>query len=289
MDRPELADFLRRRREALSPTDVGLPVGSRRRTAGLRREEIAHLTGMSVDYYARLEQARGPQPSTQMLSALSRTLRLSTDERDHLYRLAGHSAPDRTGTSTHVRPALLHVLDQLDDCAAFVISDLNVALAQNRLSILLQGDYSVHTGVEASMTWRWFAHPEMREKFPRMDHEQQSHILVADLRATWSRRRGAADVDAIVNGLLEISPEFAALWAEHEVGLRHAQHKTMVHPQVGEITVDCETLLTPDEGQSLIILSAAPGTEAYDKLKLIAVLGEQEMGARPSPGRPVRG
>jgi transcriptional regulator with XRE-family HTH domain len=277
VDRPELADFLRRRREALAPSDVGLPAGSRRRTAGLRREEIAHLTGMSVDYYARLEQARGPQPSTQMLSALSRTLRLTADERDHLYRLAGHAAPERTGTSTHVRPALLHVLDQLHDCAAFVISDLNVALAQNRLSILLQGDYSGYTGLEASMTWRWFAHPELREKFPRMDHEHQSRILVADLRATWSRRRGAADVEAIVNGLLATSPEFASLWAEHEVGLRHAQHKTMLHPQVGEITVDCETLLTPDEGQSLIILSAIPGTEAYDKLKLIAVLGEQEL------------
>jgi transcriptional regulator with XRE-family HTH domain len=95
-----LADFLRARREALAPA------------------ELAQLTGMSVDYYARLEQRRGPQPSVQMLSALARTLRLGLDERDHLFRLAGHSAPERTGGSTYVRPALIHVPDQLDDCAA---------------------------------------------------------------------------------------------------------------------------------------------------------------------------
>jgi transcriptional regulator with XRE-family HTH domain len=134
------ADFLRARREALTPGDVGLTVGPRRRAPGLRREEVAQLTGMSVDYYSRLEQRRGPQPSVSMLSALARTLRLSLDERDHLFRLAGHPAPERTAGSTFVRPALLHVLDQLDDCAPFVASDLEVVLAQNRLSILLMGD-----------------------------------------------------------------------------------------------------------------------------------------------------
>ncbi len=289
MDRAELSDFLRRRREALSPADVGLPAGARRRTSGLRREEIAHLTGMSVDYYARLEQARGPQPSTQMLSALSRTLRLSADERDHLYRLAGHAAPERTGTTTHVRPALLHVIDQLDDCAAFVASDTDVVLAQNRLSILLQGDHSRWTGLDASMTWRWFTRPELRAIYPPEEHEHHGRRRVADLRSTWARRRGAADVEAIVNGLLERSEEFASLWAEHEVGIRHDDHKTLVHPQVGPVDLDCEILLTPDEGQRLVILSAAPGTEAYDKLKLIAVLGDQNVSPAPSTGRPGRG
>ena len=96
MDHDGLADFLRLRREALAPADVGLPVGPRRRARGLRREEVAQLTGMSVDYYSRLEQRRGPQPSTQMLSTLARTLRLGLDERDHLYRLAGHPAPERS-------------------------------------------------------------------------------------------------------------------------------------------------------------------------------------------------
>lgn len=114
MDRDALAEFLRRRREAMQPADVGLPMGvRRRRTTGLRREEVAQLTGMSVDYYGRLEQSRSTQPSTQMLRALARALRLTDDETDHLYRLAGHAVPDRSAPSLHVKPALLFVLDQM--------------------------------------------------------------------------------------------------------------------------------------------------------------------------------
>jgi transcriptional regulator with XRE-family HTH domain len=279
MDRTSLADFLRRRREALQPSDVGLTPGPRRRAPGLRREEVAHLTGMSVDYYARLEQGRSPQPSIQMLRALARTLRLSDDESDHLHRLSGHSAPDRTGSSSHVRPVLLHVLDQLDDCAAFVVSDLDVILAQNRLSVLLQGDRTGRTGPEASMTWRWFTDLAARSRFPVEDHDQLSRIRVADLRATWARRPNDSDVRALVDGLLARSEEFAAVWERHEVGVRHPLTKRLVHPQIGLVEVDCETMSTSGEGQQLIILGAAPGTEAYGKLQLLRVLGEQTIDA----------
>jgi transcriptional regulator with XRE-family HTH domain len=280
MDRDALADFLRGRRGALMPADVGLAAGPRRRATGLRREEVAQLTGMSVDYYARLEQRRGPQPSVQMLSALARTLRLGLDERDHLYRLAGHPAPERTGASTYVRPGLIHVLDQLDDCAALVCSDLEVMLAQNRLCVLLMGDHRLHAGgVQDSLTWRWFTDRNARLLVPPEDHERQGRIRVADLRATWSRRRGSADVEALVDGLLKRSEEFRWLWDRHEVGLRHDEHKTFVHPRVGRVTVDCEILATPDEGQRLVILTASPTSESYGKLGLLGVLGEQEVGA----------
>jgi len=219
MDRDGFADFLRARREALTPGDVGLTVGPRRRAPGLRREEVAQLTGMSGDYYSRLEQRRGPQPSVSMLSVLTRTLRLSLDERDHLFRLAGHPAPERTAGSTFVRPALLHVLDQLDDCAAFVASDLEVVLAQNRLSILLMGDFRPFgTGIAASAVWKWFTEPDFHSLYPREEWERQARIRVANLRATWSRRRGDADVEALVDGLLNRSDEFRALWERHEVG-----------------------------------------------------------------------
>jgi transcriptional regulator with XRE-family HTH domain len=277
MDREALADFLLRRREALKPSDVGLTPGPRRRAAGLRREEVAHLTGMSVDYYARLEQARSPQPSTQMLRALARTLRLSRDESDHLHRLAGHAAPDRVGSSSHVRPVLLHVLDQLDDCAAFVCSDTDEILAQNRLSLLLQGDHTGRTGVEASSTYRWFTEPGGQDRIVADDRGEHSRVRVADLRATWSRRHQDADVRALVDALLADSPEFAEIWERHEVGVKHLQHKRFVHPRVGELTVDCETLATDTDGQRLVILGAAPGTEAHGKLQLLRVLGEQSL------------
>jgi transcriptional regulator with XRE-family HTH domain len=277
MDRSSLADFLRRRREALQPADVGLAVGPRRRAPGLRREEVAHLTGMSVDYYARLEQARSPQPSIQMLRALARTLRLSDDETDHLHRLSGHAAPDRTGSSLYVRPVLLRVIDQLEDCVAFVISDLGVVLAQNRLSKLLQGDRAGLTGPEASMTWRWFAEPGARA-VPVEDQPEQSRIRVADLRATWSRRPNDQDVRALIDALIATGDEFTEIWDRHEVGLRHPSTKRLVHPKVGLLEVDCETMATAEEGQSLIILGAAPGTETYGKLQLLHVLGEQSLG-----------
>jgi transcriptional regulator with XRE-family HTH domain len=280
VDRTGLAQFLRRRREAIRPDDVGLPGGTRRRTPGLRREEVAQLTGMSVDYYNRLEQARAPQPSPQILRPLARSLRLSDDERDHLFRLAGHPPPERTGRSSHVRPALLHVLDRLDDCAAFVCDDLEVLLAQNRLARLLIGEVTGDVGWEASTTWAWFTRPARRSRIPAEDHDHHSRVRVADLRATWSRRRGDHDVETLVARLLAASAEFAGLWDEHEVAVRRGDTKRFLHPAVGALTVDCEVLATSDEGQRLVILSARPGTDDADRLRLIGVLGDDRTDAR---------
>lgn len=279
MDRDTLANFLRRRREALSPSDVGLPSGAGRRTPGLRREEVAQISGMSVDYYARLEQRRSPQPSTNVLSALARTLRLSGDERDYLYRMAGHRAPDCSAPSSFVRPVLIHLLTQLDDCAAFVVSDLEVMLAQNRLSVLLMGDRRAkRQDAASSMTWQWFIEPTFRELYPPEDHDEQSRVRVADLRATWSRRRADADVAALVDGLLVRSEEFRALWDRQDVEVHHAARKTLIHHEVGRLSVECELLGTYDDGQRLVILSADPTSESYNKLQLLGVVGDHKVG-----------
>ncbi|WP_003893794.1 helix-turn-helix transcriptional regulator [Mycolicibacterium smegmatis] len=277
MDRDALAEFLRRRREAIRPQDVGLPEGPRRRTAGLRREEVAQLTGMSVDYYGRLEQARGPQPSPQMLRALARALRLTDDERDHLYRLAGHAVPDRGGLSTHVRPALLFVLDRMRDAAAFVCTDTGIMLAQNAMAKLLMGDLTTaETTVEASMIWQWFIDPVVREQFPDVEHDRHSRIMVADLRAAWARRRTDADMRELVDGLLARSPEFAELWSRHEVAVRRLQRKTF-STHVGPITLDCEVLAAAD-GQQLVVLTPPAGSSAADDLRLLTVIGDQAVG-----------
>ncbi|MBT2474581.1 helix-turn-helix domain-containing protein, partial [Microbacterium sp. ISL-103] len=131
MDREALAEFLVRRREQLTPSDVGLSTGARRRTPGLRREEVAQLAAMSTDYYARLEQQRGPQPSVQILASLARALRLTPDERDYLHRVCGHAAPDRTVFTDYVHPRMLRVLDRLDDTPAFVVSVPDEVRVQN--------------------------------------------------------------------------------------------------------------------------------------------------------------
>jgi transcriptional regulator with XRE-family HTH domain len=275
MDRAALADFLRRRRETLHPGDVGLPSGPRRRTSGLRREEVAALTGMSTDYYARLEQRRGPQPSEQMVAALARGLRLSLDERDHLFRLTGHNAPRRILRTDHVGPALRRVFDRLEDTPAMVMSDLGETLLQNRLSTALFGDQTHYTGRARAAVHRWFTDPGERLVYPEQDRAHHSRIVVSGLRAALTSAGTDTRAAAIAAELLERSPEFAAIWEQHEVAVRYDEHKTLLHPEVGAVHVDCQALFTENQAQTLLVLTAAPGTDAHDKLRLLSVLGEQ--------------
>ena len=276
MNRSELADFLVTRRTSLTPSDVGLPAGERRRTPGLRREEVATLTGMSTDYYARLEQQRGPQPSEQMLTALARGLRLTLDERDHLYRLAGHNPPRRSSRSTYVSPALLRVLDRLDDTPALVISDLAETLAHNRLGRALMGDGFAHTGLARSAFYRWFTDADARRIYPLADHEHQSRIQAAGLRLALGIGGPNGRAAEIVSALLESSAEFAEVWARHEVAARFDDHKTIVHPELGDIEVDCQALSNENQSQTLLVLTASPGSAAAEKLSLLAVIADQQ-------------
>lgn len=277
MDRPQLADFLRRRREALLPDDVGLDAGARRRTKGLRREEVALLAHMSTDYYSRLEQQRGPQPSEQMLSAIARALRLTQDERDHLLRLAGHIPAPRARRTDHVNPALMRVLDRLDTPAQ-VMSDLGETLVQNELAVALLGDQTRHTGPARSVLYRWFTDPEERNIYPEEDQPRHARAYVAGARAVLGRDRDDHRARDLIDQLLGISPEFAQLWSEHEVAVRLSDRKRMVHPRVGTIELHCQQLIAADEGQILLVYTATPGTEDYDKLRLLSVIGSQRFG-----------
>jgi transcriptional regulator with XRE-family HTH domain len=277
VDREALAEFLLRRREMLQPSDVGLSAGPRRRTPGLRREEVAQLAAMSTDYYTRLEQRRGPQPSLQIVAALARALRLTSDERDYLHRVVGYSAPDRAGsTSPHVRPGMLRILDRLHDAPAFVVSVLDEVLVQNDAARALLGDAEQWTGIERSGIYRWFAFPETeRRRYPERDHARQSRSLVASLRAARGLLGTRSRAGEVVKELARQSPEFVELWQDQEVRRRFEEHKVLVHPELGEIEVDCQALFTEDESQALIVLTAAPGSEAASKLELVRVLGTQ--------------
>lgn len=276
MDRAALATFLSRRRAALRPADVGLPPGARRRTPGLRREEVASLAGMSTDYYTRLEQRRGPHPSEQLLTALARALRLTDDERDYLFRVAGHNAPTPVGTATHVAPALLRVLDRLDDTPALILSALGETLVQNRMAVALLGDRSGHTGLSRSEVYRWFTNPEdERRMYPEADRDRQSRAQVANLRAGYGMMGDASAAGDLVRALRRESAEFAELWQRHEVAKRFADHKTLLHPELGPIELDCQVLFTEDQSQALLVLTAAPGTEGHTKLELLGVVGHE--------------
>jgi len=276
MNRVALADFLRRRRELLQPTDVGLVPGPRRRTPGLRREEVAALTGMSADYYIRLEQQRGPQPSEQMLAALARSLRLDADERDYLFRLAGHEVPRRTPLDSHIAPALLRVLDRLEDSPALILNSLGETLVANRLATAIFGDVSQRTGWARNDAYRWFTDPRSRSVYPEDDHARQSRSLVSSLRAAYGAAGDQSRAGDLVRRLLTESAEFRELWERHEVARRFEDHKTLVHPEVGEIEVDCQALFTEDQSQALLVLTPAPHSPAEEKIRLLAVLGHEQ-------------
>ncbi|MCT9076859.1 helix-turn-helix transcriptional regulator [Streptomyces fulvoviolaceus] len=277
MNRAELADFLRRGRARLDPSDVGLASGPRRRTPGLRREEVASLAGMSVDYYTRLEQSRGPRPSRQMLTALARALRLTDDERDHLFHLTGEEPPRRDSPSAHVRPGLLLVLDRLHDTPAQVVSDMGDVLAQNAMSRALAGDAFARPPQERNLTRRFFLDPAARELFPPEDLAEHARSQVANLRAVTAARPDDPEPAALVAELLSSSEEFACLWDEHEVALRRSSTKRFRHPLVGLLELDCEVLLSHEHQQLLIVHTARPGTESYERLQLLRVVGLQDM------------
>ncbi|AGZ41703.1 helix-turn-helix transcriptional regulator [Actinoplanes friuliensis] len=273
MDRPRLAAFLRARREALQPEDVGLPRGQRRRTGGLRREEVAVLTDMSIDYYSRLEQPRGPHPSEQILAALARGLRLSLEERDHLFRLAGYATPSRAAHSEHVNPGMMRIFDGLEDAAAQVVSHLGETLRQTRLSAALIGDESVHTGLARSLHYRWFTDPDTRLLHPEEDRDTQSRTIAAHLHASYTGDGAGSRAAEIVGELLAASPEFAGLWREHPVAGPYCVPKRLVHPELGRLDLHCQTLVDPDQSQLLVVYTAAPGSETADKLRLLSVIG----------------
>jgi transcriptional regulator with XRE-family HTH domain len=275
MHRDQLADFLRRRREAIRPAEVGIVEGPRRRATGLRREEVAMLAGMSVDYVVRLEQGRSSQPSIQLLAALARALRLSDDERTHLFHLAGHQPPPADGPSGLARAGLVRMLDLLGDNPALVLSDLGEVLAQNRASVLLQGDHTGLSGDRRYIVYRWFTDPAVRAVTPPEDQERHTRQIVADLRAAAGRRSGDPVVAGLVDRLRAASAEFGRLWAEHEVAVRRADRKILLHPRAGRLVLDCETLITPDQRQHLVVLTPADA-ETRERLELLRVLGTEE-------------
>ncbi|GAB2581476.1 DNA-binding protein [Paractinoplanes abujensis] len=275
MNLKELGVYLRSRRDRIRPADVGLPAGPRRRVPGLRRDEVAQLAGASVEYYIELERGAGSQPSEQMLAALARALRLTGDERDHLFHLAGR-APLRNGPAAHTHPGLADLLGRLTDTPALVITDLHVTLVQNPLAVALLGPHDVHQGPDASFVHRWFTDPEARLLYPPADHPAQSRAFVADLRAAAARRDPRdSDVRTLVSTLLAKSPEFAQLWADHDVAFRRDDRKRLIHPALGLLEVNCLTLFSEDGRQRLLWFTPALGTDSAERLALLAVIGTQ--------------
>ncbi|TDV55370.1 helix-turn-helix transcriptional regulator [Actinophytocola oryzae] len=272
-DRSSLGAFLRTRRAALQPEDVGLRRGQRRRAPGLRREEVAELCAMSADYFARLERGDGPQPSEQMVAAIARGLRLTPDERDHVFLLAGYRTTHRDVFTEHVSPGLMRVVDGLTGATAQVMGPLGQTLLQTPAAVALLGDETRYTGDARYAPYRWFTDPTARERYHPDGHDTNSRTNVALLRDAATRDGAGSQATRFVDTLRQSSEEFARLWERHEVGLRWSETKRFVHPELGRLDLYCQLLLEPDHGQSLLVFTATPGTESHEKLDLLRVLG----------------
>jgi transcriptional regulator with XRE-family HTH domain len=276
IDRAGLAAFLRHRRESLQPEDVGLPRGARRRTGGLRREEVAALSHMSTDYYARLERGTGPHPSEQMIAAMAQGLHLSLDERDHLLRLAGHRPPARGTASDHVSPGLLRILDRLADTPAEIITELGETLRQTPLGAALTGDATARRGDDRMLGFRWFTDPAAREPYPPEEQRQLSRLYASGLRELVALR-GPGSRAAELATLLQGDAGFREVWEAQEIGVRPPELKRFRHPEVGLLELNCQTLVDPDQGHRLLVYTATPGSESHEKLQLLAVVGSQRL------------
>ncbi|MGI5440323.1 helix-turn-helix transcriptional regulator [Streptomyces shenzhenensis] len=277
IDRTGLAEFLRRRRKSLQPEDVGLPRGQRRRTDGLRREEVAALCHMSTDYYARLERERGPRPSEQMIASIAQGLHLSLDERDHLFRLAGHNPPTRGAASEHVSPGLLRIFDRLHDTPAEIVTELGETLRQTALGVALTGDTIGYTGPARSIGYRWFTDPATRQLYAPEDHPFLTRMFASGLRRILTLRGPGSRAAHLADLLLAHSEEFRTVWNDHEVGVSPDDGKRFIHPELGTLDLNCQRLVDPVQSHSLLVYTAIPGSESYEKLQLLSVIGTQPL------------
>jgi transcriptional regulator with XRE-family HTH domain len=277
MDENAFGDFLRHRRERLRPEDVGLPGGGRRRTPGLRREEVASLAALSPDYYGRLEQGRVRSPSAAALASVARAIRLTADEQDYLFRLAGQQPPEPRSPLAPVDPAMLYLLDALGHTPAQVADDLLTVVAQNAAARNLFGAWTGLPGFASNVTWRWFADPASRDSNDPAEHERIGRAYVADLRAG-TAQHPAKDrfAHALVADLLKRSAEFAEVWGQQQVAALTSAPKLIRHPAVGELDLQCDVVLSPATGHRLILFRPRPGSNAHEQFAFLDVLGNQE-------------
>jgi len=284
-NRADLATFLLTRRHRLRPADVGLPEVGRRRTPGLRRQEVAQLAGMSVDYYIRLEQARGPHPSRQVLAALARALMLTGDEREYLFRVAGESPPPTARPSREVSPGIRNLIDSMPEIPAYVVDAKYDVLAWNTLATHFIGDLSVFAEPDRNMI-RWiFRQPAAAAPWSNSDAVRFTRSMVADLRSSYARYPADPGISGLVTELLGSSPRFAEIWADQDVETRRPLLKRFEHPQAGPLEFECQVLLIPDSGQRLITYCAAPGSPTQAAFRNLATAGQDaDSGTRLSPG-----
>ncbi|MEU8899631.1 helix-turn-helix transcriptional regulator [Nocardia sp. NPDC048505] len=279
MDKAELAIVLRTARSRLTPADVGLTGGHRRQVPGLRREEVAHLAGLSVDYIVRLEQGRGPRPSEQVLRALTRALRVSESDRDLIFRLAGGEPPQAGHIPLVIRPSVLRLLDRMADLPALLLSAKSDVLACNPLAAALFGDYSAHPPAERNLLWQRFLGSGLDRLVTTPEADAADAVdCVGCLRTVHAKYPDDPGLTRLLTELRTGSARFDELWRAGRSGQLRSRSVTLAHPELGTLELDCDVLLVPEADQTVVVYSPAPGTPSASALDLLRVTGLQRFG-----------
>jgi transcriptional regulator with XRE-family HTH domain len=257
--RQALAAFLRTRRARLSPTEVGLPARSRRRTPGLRREEVAELANIGVSWYTLLEQGQDVHPSTSVLQSVAQALRLTPAEEQHLFLLAGHALPTKAPTEEEeVVPALRRVVDALTPHPAFVIGRRWDVLIWNRAADLLFRFDEPFPPHSRNVVWRFFQR-EVRSL--DLDWEAQARNLVAQWRADYARYPGDASFEALLHDLQHLNPSFRQWWEQQDVRGLPDGPRSLIHPALGALEFDHVTFQTALPSDLRVkVYAASPST-----------------------------
>lgn len=279
MESWEFGRTVHRWRDRIAPETVGVPVGRRRRASGLRREELAGLAGISADYLTRLEQGRATAPSAQVVEALARALRLADPERHLLYQLAGHAAPGRDVVPSRLTPSIQRLLDRLANTPVVVHDATWTLILANTPYDALMGETTGWHGIERNAIWRNLLRPVNRIVHTEQEHTEHVARLVADLRLTASRYPNDRALQRLIGELADASPRFTELWDSDAPPPRHdmSRHKTVDHPAVGRITLDCDALIVAADDLRITVYTAEPGTEDAERLALAIVLGTQTL------------
>ncbi|MFE2358278.1 helix-turn-helix transcriptional regulator [Streptomyces parvulus] len=269
----ELGPALRAWRERIGPAAVGLPTAGNRRVPGLRREELAVLAGISVDYLVQLEQGRAKNPSPQVLAAFAQTLRLNAVDRELLYRLAGAVVPPSGTVPREVPPGVQRMIDRMNDTPLAVFTASWDIVQSNPLWAELFGSPVAADARASNLIWGHFAAPPApgtsRIERGAAHADAFERMMVSDLRRAADRYPDDRAVTELINGLRETNPRFADLWTRYETLPMGRSHKTVVHPELGAIVLDCDIMTIERADLHIVLNWAAPDTDAAEKLTLL--------------------
>ncbi|WP_116953551.1 helix-turn-helix domain-containing protein [Jiangella endophytica] len=281
----DLAQALRSWRQRVTPAAAGLPDAGLRRLPGLRREELAVLAGISVDYLVQLEQGRARNPSPQVLGALARALRLTVDERDTLHHLAGIAPPPVGGVvPRHISAGTGRVLDRLHDTPTAVFTASWDLVLANPLWVALIDVSTAARAREANLVWHHFTGRPSPVLHTEDEHERLGRELVADLRRAVAAYPDDTGLAELVADLRAVSPAFAERWNDFALPRRVAERKTIAHPTIGRLTLDCDVFSALDSDLRIVVYTAPPGSEDAAKLDLLRVEGADGVGGADGGG-----